>query len=234
MAPSWGPQQPYSFPSHQPPSRPQGSGALAIVSFIASLVAFLCGWVPFLGIGLGILGLVLALFAMRTPVLRGLAVAGIILSTLATITSLVTSGLFVLAIAGSESSTESPQSAASHSAEDFVEVDDRTLASIAKDPASHEGATLTIYGYVSQFDSDTGRCTMRVSVSAAQRASWIDYEHNSLAYSGDGEDDCPALDQVVAEDVVKMNVVLQGGKSYNTLGGSTTVPYFEVIDIQVL
>lgn len=231
---AWGPNYPPPPQMHFQPAGPQPSSALAIISFITGLIAFFFGWVPFLGLALGALGLILAIFAVRKPVLRGLAVAAIVLSTIAALTSLVTTGIFVLALFSGGESTPDDKVATSYAPEDFVEVDDRTLAGIAKDPDAHVGETLILYGYVTQFDANTGPCEMRVSVSATQQSSWIDYEHNSLAFSGDGDSDCPELGDVIAEDEVKLTVVLQGGRTYSSLGGGTRVPYFEVIEAEVV
>ena len=228
-----GPHGPTPPSPYRPPVGPQPSGALAIISFITGLIAFLAGWVPFLGLALGVLGLIFSILAVRKPTLRGLAVAGVVLSTLATVASIVTTGLFLLAIAGSSGSSSEPVTAASYSPEDFTATNERTLSGIAKDPDAHAGETLILYGYVTQFDADTGPCTMRLSVSAAQGSSRFDYEHNSLAYSGDGDSTCPELDDVVADDEVKLTVILHGGKSYNSIGGNTTVPYFEVVTAEV-
>lgn len=95
-----GPHQP-APPSHAPGSPDAGSsGAFAIVAFIGSIVAFCFGWVPFLGLGLGLLFLLLSLVSVMNPTPRGLAVAGIVLSTLATLTSLVTTGITILGMIG--------------------------------------------------------------------------------------------------------------------------------------
>jgi len=216
-----------------PPQTPQPSTALAVISFIVSIIAFFFGWVPFIGLFLGLVGLVLAVLAVRKPVLRGLAIAGIVLSMLAALTSLVTTGLFVIALA-SDSSGSPTASAESYAPEDFVEIDERTLAGIAKDPDAHTGETLIVYGYVTQFDANTGPCEMRVSVSAQEQSSWIEYEHNSLAFSGDGDSKCPELSDVVADDEVKLSVVVRGGKTYSSLGGGTRVPHLEVVTAEVI
>lgn len=216
-----------------PPQPPQPSTALAVISFIMSIIAFFFGWVPFIGLFLGLVGLVLAVLAVRKPVLRGLAIAGIVLSMLATLTSLVTTGLFVIALA-SDSSGSPTASAESYAPEDFVEIDERTLAGIAKDPDAHTGEALIVYGYVTQFDANTGPCEMRVSVSAQEQSSWIEYEHNSLAFSGDGDSKCPELSDVVTDDEVKLSVVVRGGKTYSSLGGGTRVPHLEVVTAEVV
>lgn len=232
MPPGW--NTPYGPPQPQlAPQAPQPSSALAVISFITGIVAFFFGWIPFVGLFLGLTGLTLALFAIRKPVLRGLAITSIVLSTIAALTSLVTTGLFVIALASSGGTTPVP-SDETFSPEDFVEVDERTLASIAKEPDAHAGETLIVYGYVTQFDANTGPCEMRVSVSAEKQNSWLEYEHNSLAFSGDGDSECPELSDIIADDQVKLSVVVRGGKTYSSLGGGTRVPHFEVIDAEVI
>lgn len=231
---AWDPQYPSPPQMYLQPPGPQPSSALAIISFITSLIAFFFGWIPFLGLFLGALGLGLAIFAVRKPVLRGLAVAAIVLSTIAALTSLVTTSIFVLALFSGGDSAPEDEVAISYAPEDFVEIDERTLAGIAKDPDAHAGETLILYGYVTQFDANTGPCNMRVSVSAVPESSWVDYEHNSLAFSGDGDSDCPELDDVITDDELKLTVVLHGGETYSSLGGGTRVPNFEVIEAEVL
>lgn len=231
MTPAW--NHPYgSRPPYMPPNAPRPSSALAVISFITGLVAFFFGWIPFVGLFLGMTGLLLAILAIRKPVLRGLAIAGITLSTIATLTSLVTTGLFVLALLpGGDTTTARPTS---YAPQDFAEIDERELAGIAKDPDAHVGETMIVYGYVTQFDANTGPCEMRVSVSAEKKSSLLDYEHNSLAFSGDGDSECPELSGIIADDEVKLSVVLDGGKTYSSLGGGTRVPSFEVIEAEVI
>ena len=225
---------PYGSPQpYMPHQAPQHSSAFAVISFITGIVAFFFGWVPFVGLFLGATGLVLAIVAIRKPVLRGLAIAGIALSTIAALTSLVTTGILVLALA-SDGSTETTTSTESYSPDDFVGVDERTLAGIAKEPDAHDGRTLIVYGYVTQFDANTGPCEMRLSISATKQSSWFEYEHNSLAFSGDGDSECPELSDIIAEDQVKLSVVVRGGKTYSSLGGGTRVPHLEVIGAEVI
>lgn len=71
-------------------------------------------------------------------------------------------------------------------------------------------------------------------ISATKRSSWLYYDHNSLAYSGDGRSTCPDLDDVVEGDQVKVSVILQGAESYSSLGGWTNVPHLEIYEVEVL
>jgi hypothetical protein len=239
--PQWRPQyghqtpQPgggYGYPGPQP--GPQPSGALAIIAFIIGIIAFFVGWVPFVGLVLGFVGLVLSIIAVRKPRLRGLSITGIILSILAGLTSLVTSLLFVVALlSGSSEATTTSVEPKEYSPEDFQEVDERALAEIVKDPDAHAGEAITIYGYVSQFGTNTGPCRMQLEVSHEPKDTWFDYDHNALAYSGDHAESCPEFDGVLEEDQVKLSVVVIGSESYSTLlGGSNSAPALEVVELE--
>ncbi|MGO2124163.1 hypothetical protein [Glutamicibacter arilaitensis] len=53
--------------------------------------------------------------------------------------------------------------------------------------------------------------------------------------AGDGLADCDALDDIVAEDIVQITATVTGSLSYDTrIGGSTTVPKFQVVKIKRL
>jgi flagellar biosynthesis GTPase FlhF len=110
----------------------------------------------------------------------------------------------------------------------------RALAQIVKQPDSHIDENVIIYGLVTQFDSATGSCTFRAELSHAQVGKY-DYEHNSMFTAGDGLADCDALDDIVAEDIVQITATVTGSLSYDTtIGGSTTVPKFQVVKIKRL
>ncbi|WP_146112880.1 hypothetical protein [Arthrobacter sp. MYb214] len=110
----------------------------------------------------------------------------------------------------------------------------RALAQIVKQPDSHIDENVILYGLVTQFDSATGPCTFRAELSHAQVGKY-DYEHNSMFTAGDGLEDCEALDDIVAEDIVQITATVTGSLSYDTtIGGSTTVPKFQVVKIKRL
>ena len=110
----------------------------------------------------------------------------------------------------------------------------RALAQIVKQPDSHIDENVILYGLVTQFDSATGPCTFRAELSHAQVGKY-DYEHNSMFTAGDGLADCEALDDIVAEDIVQITATVTGSLSYDTtIGGSTTVPKFQVVKIKRL
>ncbi|MGZ2225035.1 hypothetical protein [Glutamicibacter nicotianae] len=110
----------------------------------------------------------------------------------------------------------------------------RELAQIVKKPDSHIDENVIVYGRVTQFDSATGPCTFRADLSHAHVGKY-DYEHNSMFTAGDGLVDCKVLDDIVAEDIVQITATVTGSLSYDTtIGGSTTVPKFQVVKIKRL
>lgn len=110
----------------------------------------------------------------------------------------------------------------------------RELAQIVKKPDAHVDDNVIVFGRVTQFDSATGPCTFRADLSHAQAGKY-DYEHNSMFTAGDGLFSCDVLDDIVAEDIVQITATVTGSLSYDTsIGGSTTVPEFQVAKIKRL
>lgn len=113
-------------------------------------------------------------------------------------------------------------------------VSKRELAQIVKKPDSNIGKNVIIYARVTQFDSATGPCTFRADVSHAYVGKYS-YEHNSMFSAGDGLFSCDILDDVLADDIIKVTTTVTGSLSYDTqIGGSTTVPKFEVVKLKRL
>ncbi|PQZ92303.1 hypothetical protein CQ018_12425 [Arthrobacter sp. MYb227] len=111
----------------------------------------------------------------------------------------------------------------------------RDLARLVKKPDSAKGDVVVVYGNITQFDAATGDCTFRANVAHTRMSSSWKYEHNSMFVGGDGEEECPKLDDVVADDNVKIVATSLGSFSYDTqVGGNTTVPLFKVEKISLL
>ena len=110
----------------------------------------------------------------------------------------------------------------------------RELAQIVKKPDSHLERNVIIYARVTQFDSATGPCTFRAEISHAHVGKYS-YEHNSMFNAGDGLINCEILDDVVAEDIIEVTAEITGSLTYSTqIGGSTTVPEFQVVQLKRL
>lgn len=117
----------------------------------------------------------------------------------------------------------------------FQPLDERTFALLARDPDAHIGQTLILTGVVFQFDAATGRCGFLANVGHDRQTYSYDYVQNAVFTSGDGWEECPVLDDVVEDDHVRLWVTTLGSYSYDTqIGGNTTVPSFEVHQVEHL
>lgn len=114
----------------------------------------------------------------------------------------------------------------------YAKVSKRALAKIIRDPDAYVGKKYVVYAGVTQFDSATGTDTFRADVAHADIRDygyWNDGE-NAMFTAGLAD-----LSDVVQDDIVKMYVTVSGALSYDTqIGGSTTVPEFEVNIIKVI
>ena len=92
-------------PNQQPPAPVKGSNGLATAGFVLGLLGLLGSWIPVLniiGIVLGVLGVVLAGVGLakskKANAGKGLAIAGIVLGSLAVIFAIVINAAFVGAV----------------------------------------------------------------------------------------------------------------------------------------
>lgn len=105
----------------------------------------------------------------------------------------------------------------------YERLDERELALIARDPDSHVGRKIVIYGDVTQADSVTGNSRFRADVAAYQSWEWYDFDLNSVISVKKPN----LIANVVEDDLVELFVEVKGAMSYNTtMGGNTTVPEF--------
>jgi hypothetical protein len=101
--PQYPPHPVYAAPSPVPHPRTSSTGP---ASFACGLMAALLGWIPLVGIAgiaLGVLGLALAMKALRLAKLgylsdRGLAIAGVVLSCLGLALGVVVTGTVLIAL----------------------------------------------------------------------------------------------------------------------------------------
>lgn len=109
----------------------------------------------------------------------------------------------------------------------------RDWALIARDPSSHVGESIVVYGQVTQFDSATGRTTFRANVDGVKhpvRYGYADYDTNTFLTSVDAA----SLGDLVQKDLFRAEVVVAGAYSYETtMGGTLTVPQLLVTRIEV-
>jgi hypothetical protein len=109
----------------------------------------------------------------------------------------------------------------------YATLTSRTWALLVKAPDNYLANTYKIWACITQFDAATGPDTFRGQASYQKLTYWYTDGANAV-FTGDATE----LADFVTDDIVQMNVVSLGSLSYDTqLGGSTTVPAFDVISI---
>ena len=108
----------------------------------------------------------------------------------------------------------------------------RDWALIAKDPDSHAGERVVVYGQVKQFDAATGTSAFRANVDGVVHKvsyGYADYETNTFL-TGPAQ----LLKDLVNDDLFRAEVTVTGAYSYDTtMGGNVTAPKLEVTAIKV-
>jgi|GEM_PF-807929 len=138
----------YQQPHHggPPPARP--TNVVAIVALIAGVIAFLTGLVPVLGLLLGIAAVVLGVLGLRKAKVlhgsgKGLAITGIVLGSIALLTSLLTTVLAGAIGASSSDTATSPAPVTSEEPAESAPAPGESTATTDAPPAESEAATAT-------------------------------------------------------------------------------------------
>lgn len=104
---------------------------------------------------------------------------------------------------------------------------------IAKDPGSHIGERVIVYGQVTQFDASTGTEGFRANVDGVvhkPKYGFADYDTNTILGGDEG-----LLREVVQGDLFKAEVTVLGAYTYETtLGGQLTVPKLQITKVDVI
>ncbi|WP_111719817.1 DUF4190 domain-containing protein [Homoserinimonas sp. OAct 916] len=225
-------QHPVSEPLTAPVAH--ASSTLAVISLVLGIIAFLTGWVPCLGLILGIGAVVLGAISLVRRQGKGFSITGIILGSIAALVSIGATIFLIVGLANwntglfapLEESGEPTPAAEALTAEElsqFLEVDDTTLMQIMDDPASHLAKTLIIYGSMGEpliltgADGE-GLCVMEFSPSAtADTNPGVDPLATRAVGIGDGTlYECPMLDSFAVPDAdslsgkKKMWVIVSG------------------------
>ncbi len=108
-----------------------------------------------------------------------------------------------------------------------------TVDQIVKDPDGVTGQCFVLHVNISQFDSATGTCAFRGDFDRVPHTYSYQYSENSM-YEAENSYDCPELAGVDNADFVKIWAESLGSYSYSTtIGGTATVPKFEILQIEV-
>jgi hypothetical protein len=109
----------------------------------------------------------------------------------------------------------------------YATLTSRAWAKVVKAPDSYIGKTYKIWGCITQFDAATGLDTFRAQASYRNETYWYSDGVNAVFNGSEAR-----LSDFVEDDLVQMNVEVLGSYSYDTsIGGSLTVPMFEVVKI---
>jgi hypothetical protein len=104
---------------------------------------------------------------------------------------------------------------------------------IVKDPGSHIGERVIVYGQVIQFDAATGTDGFRANVDGVEhkvKYGYADYDTNTVLAGDSG-----LLQDLVNKDLFKAETTVVGSYTYQTtLGGQLTAPKLEVTKIDVI
>lgn len=107
---------------------------------------------------------------------------------------------------------------------------------IVKNPDKFKGQTFVFVVDITQYDAATGSCAFRGLWDTSYHQYNFDYKgDNAIFSSGDASKDCPVLDNIDENDIVKVWAKSTGSFSYDTqIGGNTTVPSFNVLKAELL
>ena len=101
-----GRQQPASFPEQAPEqapvsTRPKRRDGIALSALIVGVGAFVTGWIPVLGLLMGIAGIVLGILAVRKPGGKTFGRVGLIGSALAVLANVLVTSVIVISLVNS-------------------------------------------------------------------------------------------------------------------------------------
>jgi hypothetical protein len=109
----------------------------------------------------------------------------------------------------------------------YAVLDDHEWALLVKTPADYAGQGFKIWACITQFDAATGSGGFRAQALNKPATSWYISGDNAI-FTGDAD----MLGDFVKDDTVSMSVIGEGPYTYDTtLGGKSTVPWFEVAAI---
>lgn len=80
---------------------------------------------------------------------------------------------------------------------------------IEKDPDAFTGTCVHMWGYIVQWDANTGACSFRAELAGRYYQEWFEYDGNNYLAAGD-LDSCPELDGIDNNDFIEFWATGQG------------------------
>ena len=105
---------------------------------------------------------------------------------------------------------------------------------IEKDPDAFTGTCVHMWGYIVQWDANTGACSFRAELAGRYYQDWFEYDGNNYLAAGD-LDSCPELDGIDNNDFIEFWATGAGALTYDTtIGGSATAALWAIEKIALL
>lgn len=241
---SWGPSQnaaanaPTANPPHvAPEDSAKKSSPAAVVSLVLATIALIIFKSTGFSSILAIIALIMGLFvASRRTTSRKSQIIALVAAGISAITLFVAAFSISAGSSSSSSTSEltSPRSTSEPTSSapvaepvfdplEYTTVDERQFALIAKDPTSHLGEKILLYGTVTQFDTNTGTCTFRANTDAVIHQYDYEYTENTMI-AGNNSTVCDYLNSdLVTDDQFQAWVEVEGSYTYETqLGGTAS------------
>jgi hypothetical protein len=98
--------------------------------------------------------------------------------------------------------------------------------SLSRNPSGSTGGKFRVFACIAQFDSVTGSSSFRAYATRSESSSY--YSGVNSYFKGDKKQ----LLSYSEDDLVIADVTVLGKYSYSTLGGGTSVPFFQIRDIK--
>lgn len=139
-----------------------------------------------------------------------------------------------------EDCAEPDRSQAAERAEFLDNCERISVDQIEKNPDGLEGECFVLYAWIVQYDAVTGPCSFHANISRNRSTRWYDYDiRSTFGYADDVlwsslETDCPELDNIDGDDYIKVWGTVLGSYTYETLGGTNTVPSFRIEKVELV
>ena len=240
----------YPYPYPQQPQQPtRKANVPGNIGFALALVGFLLafsGPAALFGAPVGVAGLVLGIVGVtlkhRSKVL---SIIAIVLAVLGGPVSVVSFSIWAASTSDSVPNQQPRKPEAAPAPENvepeaqapdlstYGEIGERDLGFLIRDPEAHIGQAFVAYANVEQFDTVTGNCGIRVSLSHVEREYSYEYDHNAMVEATAAT--CGQLDQVLEDDVLKLWVTTMGVERYSTqFGNGAVAPVFRLDRLEPL
>jgi len=120
-------------------------------------------------------------------------------------------------------------------ADDAASATPVNVDAIVRNPDAVADQVFVMVVNISQFDTATGNCSFRAYWDGSDHTYSFDFAGDNAVFTAGFGNDCPALNGIDQDDVVRVWAKSTGSDSYTTtLGGTLTVPSFYILKTQLI